>query len=90
MNTDLEATFQQYNDLVAAGKEEEANTFIAAEFEKLPQDLKDELLGEMLTIAIEDETEPQRAVADLSTEGIEILKKLDEIEKEKLSGELDK
>ena len=81
-NTQLQNILNRYNGLLDQGNEKEARTFVMAEFPKLPQDVKEQLLGEMLTIAIEDKVEEREATRELHEEGITAFKALNAIEED--------
>ena len=82
MTSQLQQIWTRYNELLSEGKDDEARTFIMEEFPKLPQDLREQLLGEMLTIAMEDEVEGQAARTELQEEGIDSFKALNETGKQ--------
>jgi len=79
--TELQRVMTRYTELLEKGSEAEARAFVLEEFPKLPQDVREQVLGEMLTMAIEDKVEEREATKALHEEGIAAFKALDEMEK---------
>ena len=84
---ELTSLYDNLSALVAQGKEDEAREYLGHNLARLPEDVKNQILGEMFFEAIVDEAQEIKAIANAQEKGISALRALEtlkkEIEKEK-------
>ena len=83
MNVDeLAALHDNLSDLVSAGKEEEAREYLCSHLPRLPEELKNQILGFMFFEAIVDEAREIEGVAKMQKDGISAIQALQALKKE--------
>ena len=80
MNAEELATFHdKLADLVAAGKEEEADEYLSHHLARLPEDLKNEILGRAFFQSLVDEAQEIEAIADIQKQGLAAVEALEAV-----------
>lgn len=68
-------------DLVAAGKEDEAQEYLSEHLQRLPEDLKNEILGLLFMDAIVQEAQEIESIASLQEQAISTIEVLEAVKK---------
>lgn len=83
---ELGAFLDNMSALVSENKETEAQEYLTHHVERLPEDLKNEILGLMFFEAIVDEARGVEVITNIQKEGLSAIKALESLKKEMLKG----
>ncbi len=87
MNIDeLAVVYDTISDFIDAGKEKEASEYLSLHFERLPEEVRNEILGRIFANSIVEEAKGVQVVEDIQQEGMDMVKALLSM-KEKLKQE---
>ena len=79
---ELSAFYDNLSRLVAEGDEDEAQEYLEHHIQRLPEELKNEILGTMFLKALVDEAKETEAIARIQEEGMTAIKALEVLKKE--------
>ncbi len=79
---ELEHIFKHLASLLAAGKDHEARAYLNEQLPKLPEDIRNDIMFEMFTEAIQEEARDRQAIAKLQEESITAIRSMQETQKE--------
>lgn len=83
---ELEAFKEKLFELVDRGGEEDVREYVNYYYERLPEDVRNEILFNTLFTALKDEVRTQEIVLQIQEEGLAVAEKLQEL-KDKLERE---
>src|SRR3989344_992495 len=79
---ELGAFYGNLAALVARGEEDEAQEYLEHHIQRLPDELKNEILGTIFLKALVDEAKETEAIARIQEEGMTAIKALEGLKKE--------
>ncbi|OGG48568.1 hypothetical protein A2704_00500 [Candidatus Kaiserbacteria bacterium RIFCSPHIGHO2_01_FULL_54_36b] len=79
---ELSAFYDNLSRLVAEGDEDEAQEYLEHHIQRLPEELKNEILGTMFLKALVDEAKETETIARIQEEGMTAIKALEVLKKE--------